>query len=586
MKRTDKATLHFLRVTADRTKWNIRLLVLLQAVLGGSAVGFALLLRGIINAAVAGQRSAFFGCLAGFAALICFQLLCRFAGRLLEEATRIRLENRFKRRLFACLLEKEFAAVTAVHSGDWVTRLTSDTVVVADGMAQIIPGVAGMAVKLVGAVAAILLLEPRFCWLLLPGGALVVLLSVAFRSVSKRLHKEVQQQDGRLRMFLSETLGSLLVVRSYGVEDPTLADADSKMEAHRHARIARAKFSNLCNTGFGVLMNGAYLLGAAVCGYGILVGSMSYGSFAAILELIGQVQSPFANISGFLPRWYAMLASAERLMEAEDLPSEEAKLPYSLAEVRRCYETDFQGFGLIGAAYTYAPPVRGMADGQAAEQSMPVVLHDISLAVHKGDYVAFTGPSGCGKSTVLKLLLCLYPLDSGERYLLDSGERQPLTAAWQKLFAYVPQGNHLMSGTIREVVAFSDRAAAKDDERLWQALKIACADGFVAELPDGVDTLLGERGLGLSEGQMQRLAIARAVFSQHPVLMLDECTSALDAATEQQVLRNLRAMTDKTVLIVTHRPAALEICDVVVRFDTDGCTMCESSGKRGGPTNG
>ena len=165
----------------------------------------------------------------------------------------------------------------------------------------------------------------------------------------------------------------------------------------------------------------------------------------------------------------------------------------------------------------------------------------------------------------------IYQLDGGERYLTDTDGEKTLTAEWHRLFAYVPQGNQLMSGTIREVVAFADKADMQNDERINRALHIACADDFVSELDSGIDTLLGERGTGLSEGQMQRIAIARAIFSESPILLLDEATSALDADTEKLLLKNLRSMTDKTVVIVTHRPAALEICDRVIDFtNTDG----------------
>ena len=161
--------------------------------------------------------------------------------------------------------------------------------------------------------------------------------------------------------------------------------------------------------------------------------------------------------------------------------------------------------------------------------------------------------------------------DAGERYYTDrQGNRGALSSAYRRLFAYVPQGNYLMSGTIREIVAFAEPDAAADAERLRRALQIACAESFVSELDQGVETLLGERGAGLSEGQMQRIAIARAVFSESPILLLDEATSALDAETEKQLLENLRNMTDKTVVIVTHRPAALSICDRVYEFTENG----------------
>ena len=157
--------------------------------------------------------------------------------------------------------------------------------------------------------------------------------------------------------------------------------------------------------------------------------------------------------------------------------------------------------------------------------------------------------------------MSLYPLDGGQCYLETRRGREALDASWRGLFAYVPQGNELMSGSIREIVAFGDEEGMRQEEKLWSALRVACAEDFIAALDKGLDARLGEGGAGLSEGQMQRIAIARAIFSQRPILLLDEATSSLDAETEKQVLENLRQMTDETVVIVTHRPAALAICD-------------------------
>ena len=196
------------------------------------------------------------------------------------------------------------------------------------------------------------------------------------------------------------------------------------------------------------------------------------------------------------------------------------------------------------------------------------VVENINFYVRKGEFVAFTGDSGCGKSTTLKVLLNLLPLCGGNVYRQDTdGTRHPLDATWRRLFAYVPQGNQLISGTIRETLTFSDPELMEQEKLLYRALQIACADAFVRELPEGLDTVLGERGSGLSEGQMQRLSVARAVLSGRPILLLDEATSALDAATEEQLLKNLRAMTDRTVLIITHREAALDICDKRIHFE-------------------
>jgi len=181
--------------------------------------------------------------------------------------------------------------------------------------------------------------------------------------------------------------------------------------------------------------------------------------------------------------------------------------------------------------------------------------------------VAIVGLSGCGKSTALKLMMNLYSPEEGECYVCSKGHRKAADCNHQGYFAYVPQENCFMRGTIREIVSFADEKSKESDDRIMKALRIACAEEFVKELEDGLDTMLGENGHGLSEGQIQRLAIARAVFSERPVLLLDEATSALDEKTEQCVLSNLRAMKDKTVLLITHRPAALEICDKVIMME-------------------
>lgn len=578
--RQNQKTLLFLYRISGRAKWQILVLLAAQILIGLCGIFYALFLRTIIDAAAGGRKETFLAGVAGFTVLMCLQLLLRSAERYLSEGVRSRLENRLKSFLYGRLLERGYGAVTAVHTGEWMNRLTSDTTVVADAMTELLPGAGGMAVRLAGAVIMLGVLEPGFLAFLLPAGAVLLIFSAAFRRIMKRLHREVQEADGRLRIFLQETLESLLIVHTYSVEQAMEQEADRKMGDHRQIRMKRSAFSVFCNLGFGFLMNLAYLLGAFYCGWGILTGTMSYGTFTAVLQLVGQVQSPFAGLSGLMPRYYSMLASAERLMEADALEKKDDGEAMSSRQIREVYKTRMESFGIAGGKFTYIP-----RSGEKKEQ-MPVVLSGLDLTVKKGEYVAFAGPSGCGKSTVLKLFLCLFPLDAGERYVQLKGRRLPLTSAWQRLFAYVPQGNYLMSGTIREIITLADRERAGDEERLGRALRIACADLFVEGLEEGVDTRLGERGLGLSEGQMQRLAIARAVFSDHPVLLLDECTSALDGETEKRLLENLKRMTDKTVILVTHRPEALKICDQVVTFSEEGTVTKKRNDRRKHETTG
>ena len=529
----------------------------------------AWILRDLIDQAVGKDLPGFIRYAVYLVGVIALQLILRAMVRFLKEYAKSSFENCFKRRLFESLLYRDYAEVTAVHSEEWMNRLTSDTVVVAAGLTEIVPEVTGMVVRLFGALFAVLYLVHGFSWLLIPAGLLLAGLTYLFRKKLKELHKRIQEADGKLRVFLSERLSNLLIVRTFAREDSVLEQAEQAMSAHQKARMRRNHFANFCNVGIGVMIRGAFAIAAIYCGYGILTGTMTYGTFTAVLQLIGQIQSPFANLSSYFPQYYAMIASAERLMEAETFAPDGTEPKKSEQQIRSFYETDFFGVGLSHAGFTY----RSIQQGESA-QPRSVVLSDVNAMIRKGDTVAVTGPSGCGKSTLLKLLMCLYPLDAGERLLYHkNGDSAPLTASWRGLFAYVPQGNQLMSGTIRSVVTFGERNVP--DERIHAALKIACADGFLAELPDGLDTVLGERGTGLSEGQMQRLAIARAILSEHPILLLDEATSSLDEATETELLHNLQKMTDRTVLIVTHRMKVLSICTREVQMTGEGIRVEE-----------
>lgn len=551
---------------AGKIKIAILLLLITQVFIAILAVSTAWMLKSLINSAISGNKSEFIVNVFLFLGIIAGQITLAAVNRYLQEYSKSSAENCFKKRLFSCLMTKDYEQVTAVHSGEWLNRLTSDTTIIAEGVTVIVPEATGMIVKLLGALFSLIYLIPKLALALLPCGALMVLLTYAFRRVLKKMHRKIQESDGRLRVFMSERLSSLMMVKIFAKEKQTTEQAAEKMSDHKMCRMQRNHFSNVCNIGFGIIMRGAYALGAIYCGYGILSGSMNYGTFTAVLQLISQIQSPFANITGYLPKYYAMTASAERLMEAECLNDDCSGESISTQDINKFYHNEFESIVFEGLNFTYKSP-------SDDAENMPIVLKNLDLEIKKGEYTAFTGHSGCGKSTVLKLIAALYKEDSGKKYLKTSSGKINLDASERGLFAYVPQGNQLMSGTIREIVAFFDNDKLNDTEKIWRALKIACADEFVSELKDGLDTRLGERGAGLSEGQTQRIAIARAVFTERPILLLDEATSSLDEITEKNVLENLKNMTDKTVVIVTHRPAALEICGKIINFSNDNINV-------------
>ena len=525
----------------------------------------AVALKSLINSAVSGLRDEFVKYCLIFAGLFAAQIAMWAAGRYCDERVKATVENRLKARLFNTLLRKDFAAVSAVHSGEWMNRITNDAVVVAGSAADIIPDLLGTVTRLAGALSLIIYYIREVTWIIVPAAIVIGLFTFFLRKRLKVLHKRIQESDGRLRVFLTERLSSLMIVRSFAMEAESLVQAEDRMDDHYRKRMARVRFLIICNIGFHLLIHGMYVAAVIYCGHGILIGSINYGTFAAVANLVGQLRAPIAGLSAYIPRWYSMIASAERLMEAESFEDDIRGEKKSREEISEFYEGQFKGISLKDVSFSYT-----RAGASPDDSPTSVVLDGISFDINKQQVVAVTGPSGCGKSTLLKLLMCFYPLDGGER-ILDGADEFPLDSSWRGLFAYVPQGNQLMSGTIRDVLTFGDGSVPAAS--IENALDIACASEFVSDLPKGLDTELGERGSGLSEGQIQRLAIARAVLSGHPLLLLDEATSSLDEATEAELLKKLRTLTDRTVVIVTHRLKVLSICDTEVHMDEDGVSV-------------
>lgn len=531
---------------SGKLKFGVFLLVLLNSAISVSAVAFALVLRETIDGAVAGDRQVFLRYVLILALIMLGQIAARGVIRFLDEYMRSGMENVIKTRLYETILSRKYSAITAFHTGELLNRITNDAVVVADGFVQIIPGIIAMLVKLVGAAAVLFVMDYRFSVIFFAGGGIVLVFTTLFRRVMKRLHKDVQAADGVLRSYLSENLGSLMVLKTFGAERKSIETAKNYMDSHRFMRMKRNKFSNICNTGFALVMNGGYIFGLCWCSFGILHGSITYGTLSAVLQLIDQLWAPLANMTGYLPKFYGMLSSAERCMELESLEKEHVESQYDRSHCRSIYE-DMSSIECSNITFRYEDDI---------------VLENASLSIGKGELITIMGNSGAGKSTLLKLLLSIYEPEKGSLSIVTSGGSYDLSEKYRKMFAYVPQGNYLMSGNVTGAIAsLDDEHESVDMDKVKKAAHIACADTFVEQLEHGYDTLIGERGMGISEGQAQRLAIARALYTDSPVLLLDEATSALDEQIEKRVLKNIRELTDKTVIIVSHRKAVLEVCD-------------------------
>lgn len=537
---------------SGKLKFGMFFLVLLNSAISISAILFALALREAIDGAVAGNKIYFLKWAVILGLIMLAQIAARSVIRFLDEYVRSGMENVIKTRLYGTILSRKYSSITAFHTGELLNRITNDAVVVADGFVQIIPGIIGMLVKLIGAAAVLFVLDYRFSIIFFAGGALVLAFTAIFRRVMKRLHKDVQTADGILRSYLSENLTSLMVLKTFGAERKSIEISKQYMDKHRSMRMKRNKFSNICNIGFALVMNGGYIFGLCWCSFGILHGRITYGTLSAVLQLIDQLWTPIANMTGYLPKFYAMLSSAERCMEFETLEEEHVKNQYDRLYCRKMYD-NMTSIECSNITFRYEDDI---------------ILQNASLTVRKGELITIMGNSGAGKSTLLKLLLSIYEPEKGSLEFVTEQGRIDITEAYRKMFAYVPQGNFLMSGNVTSAIASLDDSNAQIDmEKVRRAAHIACADTFVEELEHGYDTLIGERGTGISEGQAQRLAIARALYTDSPVLLLDEATSALDEQIEKRVLKNIRELTDKTVIIVSHRKAVLDVCDRCVMLE-------------------
>ncbi len=526
-----------------RIRKRIPALVLMTAVHMGQAVlgvWFALGTRRVIDCAVAGSASAFYDACVRQGLVILGILLCLTVFRHLKEKLNAELDRDWKQQLLHGLLHGDYMQVSGYHSAELLNRMNNDVKTVDEGILTILPSVAGMLTRLVAAVAVLAALDPLFTLLIAVLGGLMIIITGLLRRRLKELHKKVSEQDGVVSGLLQETMEKLLLVQAMDVSDEVERRTGIMLNQRYQMQRKRKNVSLLANTGVSVMSYGAGFLALVWCAGRVLAGTMSFGTLTAVTQLVSQLQSPFVGLSGAYPKYIAMTASAERLMELEKIPSDPEPGAVS-PDVLYGEMTALAGRSLC---FTY---------------DRDVILQEAEFVLPKGCFAVITGASGIGKSTLLKLLLGIFPLDSGQLYLQGLNGCISLNRSTRRLFAYVPQGNLLFSGTIRENLTIVKPDAT--EEELYQAVHVSAMDEFLPDLPQGLDTQLGENGAGLSEGQAQRLAIARAVLGGAPILLLDECTSALDVETEELVLKRLRNLQGRTCIAVTHRPAAIALCD-------------------------
>lgn len=487
--------------------------------------------------------------------LLSARLTARTGAQLLQDLRTMVLKKIF---------QKQSAGLDGYHSGELVNRMFSDVSIVRSGIMEVAPRTVSMLVGFTGAAVMLIQADWRFALLLAAGGLLGLVLIAAFHAPMTSRHRAVQESEGRLHALLQELLEHLRLIKASGSEERMERRADGQQQSLLTAQLSKGYFSAHMNNSIYMVFQLSWLFCMLWGCYGIYRGRLTYGMLAAVLQLVGQIQGPISGAAGVAGQVYGTLSSAQRLEELLDLPDEEDAAPMADGVSRGA----LQEIRLRDVDFSY---------GKGREP----VLQQVSFTIRPGEMIAVTGASGSGKSTLLQLLLGIYPPSGGQlRFCFANGEETGPSRETRALFAYVPQGNTLFSGTLREnMVMFTESAS---DAEIMQAARLACIDRFIAELSDGLDTVIGERGIGLSEGQAQRVAVARALLTGAPVLLLDECTSALDAQTEAQLLENIASLEGKTCLIVTHRAAALQICTSRIRIadgtvEKERCVPCDGA---------
>ena len=542
----DRALLRWLIQLNKKQIWKILVLSALMVVSSLAGVAVAVQTRGVVDGAIRGMDADFRNACILLAAFGVARIGLHFLCRWLTIDVTAEIDLHMKSDLFRRILRKDYSAVGQHHSGVLMSRINEDVRVIATESAEIFPGLLGMVVRLVAAFAVVCTINARFALAFLALGAVAMFAASLLRRRLKKIHLTEKEATERVSGFMQESLENLLIVKSFGAESP-ISVREERLQKQRRKAIRMRKVYTACSS---LMMNlafyGGYLLGLIWSAVKIATGEITVGLFSTLIQLIAQVETPLTGISAYIPRISALAASAERVRALYDLPEDAAG------------SDDLPDYGKLQAIC-----IRGVSFSYDREP----VLQDASLTLRKGEFAVLSGLSGIGKSTLMKLLLGVYRPTEGELYF-DADRKIPIDSATRAMFAYVPQGNLLLSGTIRENLCLLDDRIS--EEKIRRALEISDAAGFVSELPEGLETVIGERGVGLSEGQLQRLAIARALLTGAPILLLDEATSALDEETEKRLLSNLRSMTDKTCLLISHKKAALEVCDSAYRIRLGG----------------
>lgn len=468
-------------------------------------------------------------------------VLCGFALRICSIWVRnilgIKAQNRMQQRMLDRILRSEWTGKESHHSGDVLNRLEQDVGTVVSFLTETIPNTISVVAMFVGAFLYLFSMDKVLAFVIVGIIPVFVLLSKLYIGQMRRLTRQVRDSDSKVQSVLQETIQHRMLIKTLESDSVMVDRLESTQSELRHRVVKRTAFSVvsnfILNAGFSV----GYLIAFLWAALRMADQTLTFGGMTAFLQLVNRIQGPARDLTRLAPVFVGVFTAAERLMELEENPLEEQGDPIPL--------TAPCGVRLEHITYAYD-------DGDSN------VIEQLDFDFYPGSCTAVLGETGAGKTTLIRLILALLHPNEGKVILYNQQEQRELSPLMRCNFVYVPQGNTLMSGTIRDNLRLGKLNAT--EEEIKAALEMSCAS-FVMELPDGLDTVCTEAGGGLSEGQAQRISIARALLRNRPIMLFDEATSALDPETERQLLHNILSNHDKTVIFITHRPAVVDYCD-------------------------
>ena len=513
---------------------------------------FAVAIQEVIDSATGGNVERMIRRCVILAAIIIIRVLCNGLSIHLNEMIRADLDQGMKKNIMHKILHSEFSEISRYHSGDLVNRMNGDVYNVYNGVLIVLSSCTSLITSLVAAIVILMGIAPGFTVAIVCVSAVIAVFTLLIQKRMKTLHKDASAANGKVSGFFQEIIGKLLIVQSLDVSEEIEKRSDSTLDNRWHIQQKRKNVILSMNLGSSALSYLGSFVTLVWCSFKLHKGEITFGELTAMTALISQLQTPMLMLPAVIPKITAISAACERIMEIINIPEQAAA---DTVDADALYDR-MQGITAKDLSFSY---------------DRDPVFENVSLHIPKGGLTVITGPSGIGKSTLLKLMLGVYKSSGGELLIQTKNEAIPVSRSVRSLFSYAPQGNLLLSGTLRENILLSRPDAS--EEQLRQALYVSAMDEYVETLPQGLDTVLGENGAGLSEGQAQRISLARAILHGAPVLLLDEVTSALDAQTEALVLERICALPDKTCIAVTHRPAALALAAHRIEVTDSGMTI-------------